>query len=299
MFLSEKKYVMIKGGLGNQMSQFAFYLSLRQYFGDNVKPLNMCGSKGDRRIQIKHLFKDVRADFISSKALFILVRILATSRLAVVSSKIQYFLTLLGITCVNEKYDYTYKPEVFEPARSKLCFYLGGWHCENYFKNVEEIIRKLYKFNFDDLDPKNISLLNTIKNTESVAIHIRRGDYYTVGSKILGGVCNFNYYSKAISAINVRSNKPKYFIFSDDPKWVKKHYNLDGFYVEGNTREDSWKDMLLMSACKHNIICNSSFSWWGAWLNINNNKIVVCPSKFIASDTTTDVYPKSWLKINV
>lgn len=289
---------MIKGGLGNQMSQFAFYLSLSARFGDHVKPVNLCDSSGYKSLQIKRLFKDVSNDFISSKVLSILARIMATYKLAFVTSKIQFLLTLLGVTCINEKYDYTYKSYLFNPTKSKFCLYLGGWHCEKYFKTIEHLIRKLYKFNLDDLDAKNASLLSVIKNTESVSIHIRRGDFYTVGSKLHGDVCNFKYYSNALSAISVRVDNPKYFIFSDDPKWVKKNYKLSGFYVEGNAENDSWKDMLLMSACKHNIISNSTFSWWGAWLNSNNSKLVLCPNKFIASDTVTDVYPETWLKIN-
>ena len=299
MFKNEKKYVMIKGGLGNQMSQFAFYLSLRHHFGNHVKALNMCGYKANNKLQINHLFRNVNSDFISNKLLSVLVRIMATYRLTFVTSKIQYLLTLLGVACINEKYDYSFKPQIFEPNKSKLCLYLGGWHCENYFKAVEQSIRKLYKFNLDDLDSKNLLLLNAIKSTESVSVHIRRGDYYTVGAKLLGGVCDFNYYSNALLAISGKVSNPEYFIFSDDPKWVKENYNLEGFYVVGNDGEDSWKDMLLMSACKHNIICNSSFSWWGAWLNNNKAKVVICPSKFVATETKTDVYPNSWLKIDV
>jgi hypothetical protein len=299
MFLSKKKYVIIQGGLGNQMSQFAFYLSIREHFGDNVYPLNMCRSKKFNGLELNRVFKAIKTDFISSKALYILTRIMATSRFPFLTSGFQYLLTLLGVTCINEKYNYSFKPEIFELTNSNFFLFLGGWHCEKYFVKIEQSIRMLYKFNLDNLDSKNIFLLNNIKKSESVAIHIRRGDYYTVGSKILGGICNHNYYRKAISSINKRVKNPKYFIFSDDPDWVKKHYMLDGVYVEGNTGENSWKDMLLMSVCKHNIICNSSFSWWGAWLNKNKNKIVICPSKFIIFEKTTDVYPETWSKINV
>ena len=297
MPIAEKKYVMIRGGLGNQMSQFAFYLSLRQEFGNIVKPLNMCDSKGSKQLQIKRLFKDVSDDFISSKLLYILIKIIGSQRFSLISSKIQHFLDIIGITCVNEKYDYTFRPEILKTTGSKLTLYLGGWHCENYFKIVRSKVRKLYKFNLDSLDSKNKSLLGVIKKTESVAIHIRRGDYYTVGSKLLGGVCNFNYYSKALSIISAKVNSPTYFIFSDDPQWVKKNYKLDGFYIKGNSGENSWKDMLLMSSCKHNIICNSTFSWWGAWLNTNRNKIIICPNIFIASEKETEVYPETWLRI--
>jgi hypothetical protein len=88
---------------------------------------------------------------------------------------------------------------------------------------------------------------------------------------------------------------PHFFVFSNDLVWVKENIFIKNVtYVDCNAGKNSWKDMYLMSLCQHNIIANSTFSWWGAWLNKNKNKIVISPKRFLNSDTTTDVYPDAW-----
>jgi len=116
-----------------------------------------------------------------------------------------------------------------------------------------------------------------IKNLKSVSIHIRRGDYITnkTGPKFIG----LDYYIKAIRTIENKVKNPTYFIFSDDIVWGKQYLKLKNisYFVDNNHGKDSYKDMQLMSLCKHNIVANSTFSWWGSWLNTNKNKVIIKP----------------------
>lgn len=164
-------------------------------------------------------------------------------------------------------------------------YYLDGyWQSEKYFKESEEIIRNDFK-----LTLKNIPLLGT----NTVSIHIRRTDY--VASNGYHPVQTIEYYKNAIDVIGDYDNL---FVFSDDINWCKENLKFDNMvFIEGNTELD---DMSIMSNCEHNIIANSSFSWWGAWLNNNPSKKVVAPSKWFgeqANLNTSDIIPENWIRI--
>lgn len=180
--------------------------------------------------------------------------------------------------------------------------YLDGyWGSEKYFKDIEDIIRKEFTFKSkpDDINQK---MINQMKNCDSVSIHIRRGDYVNdKKTNQFHGVCDLDYYIRAIALIAKKVNNPKFFVFSDDPQWAKQNLHLKSpcVYVDHNTGKKDYEDMRLMSKCRHNIIANSSFSWWGAWLNSNKNKIVIAPKKWFndKSINTKDLIPNSWIKI--
>ena len=115
---------------------------------------------------------------------------------------------------------------------------------------------------------------------------------------IRDSICTIEYYQKALTVICERVSQPSFFVFSNDIAWVKEHINIpNSIYVNFNSGSDSWQDMFLMSQCKHNIIANSSFSWWGAWLNRNTNKIVITPSRFINLEENSDIIPDTWIRI--
>jgi len=177
--------------------------------------------------------------------------------------------------------------------------YLDGfWQNENYFKDIEQIIREDFIFKSAP-DEANSQTLKHINEVSAVSIHFRRGDYIT--NKLAvdhHGICEPDYYLNAINKINKTVDEPHFFIFSDDITWVKENFNTMGntTFVSHNSAENGIEDMRLMAACKHNIIANSSFSWWGAWLNINPHKTVIAPKKWF-KNLETDVIPSSWLKI--
>jgi len=177
----------------------------------------------------------------------------------------------------------------------------GYWQSEKYFKDIEEILRKDFSVT-SPINEANQRLLDLINSTNSVSLHIRRGDYITNPSaNAFHGTCSLDYYNKSIKHLIERVNNPHFFLFSDDPEWVKENIliNEPVTVVDINTINNGCDDLRLMMSCKHNIIANSSFSWWGAWLNNNPQKIVIAPEKWFLSPVhnTKDVMPQGWIKL--
>lgn len=181
------------------------------------------------------------------------------------------------------------------------CYLLGYWQSERYFSNVAEIIRSDYTFRHP-LSRYNHELAQKIKTVNSISLHVRRGDYVTNHkTQSVHGLCSLNYYATAIRRLAARVEKPHFFVFSDDIAWALKNLNV-GFpceYVGHNRDVESYRDMQLMSLCKHNIIANSSFSWWGAWLNNNPGKIVISPQSWFrnSNNSLCDLFPASWIVV--
>lgn len=171
---------------------------------------------------------------------------------------------------------------------------------EQYFKNIADIIRQEFTLK-SSLSVKAQEILNQIKNSQSVAIHIRRGDYITdKKTNEYHGVCDLNYYKKAITIIKSKCQQPTFFIFSDDIEWAKANMSGENMVIVSDLTIEDVEEMFLMSQCQHNIIANSSFSWWGAWLNNNQDKIVIVPKKRFNNELANKKYlipPKNWLQI--
>lgn len=171
---------------------------------------------------------------------------------------------------------------------------------------IEKISKDLHEIFYTSIntDEKNYSLITKIQNENSVSIHIRRGDYQniTYWRKILGDICDVKYYKDCLNYINKQIDNPQYYIFSDDILWAKENLAITGaMYVNWNKGIDSWKDMIIMSHCRVNILANSTFSLMGAWLNQRKDAIRIAPTKWrnYYKDTTADIYiPKSWIHIN-
>lgn len=175
--------------------------------------------------------------------------------------------------------------------------YLAGyWQSEKYFDEVKAEIREIYQFS-DLFTEYQRSMLDKIRNTNAVSLHIRRGDY--LQSPEIYGTIDRKYYWDAMHYLEERIEKIQFFLFTDDIDWAKQNYKGKNITVI----EDSGKlvtnnlDMALMSACKHNIIANSSFSWWGAWLNRNPDKIVIAPKRWEVNAKMPDVWCEGWVKL--
>ena len=134
----------------------------------------------------------------------------------------------------------------------------------------------------------------------AVSLHIRLGDYTTpVNKEFFGGICTEEYYKNAVEYIKQKYENPKFFIFSNGEGNITEVLpDIDYELVNINDENTGWADMYLMSQCKHNIIANSSFSWWGAWLNQNENKTVVAPQKWINGQKMPDICPSEWIRID-
>ncbi len=182
----------------------------------------------------------------------------------------------------------------------KNAYLTGYWQSHKYFEKIRKTLLK-------DFQPKEIptssiyNYLNTLSSESSVSIHIRRGDYVNnAETNTLHGTCSVEYYNSAIDYISSKIHTPVFYIFSDDMDWVKSNFIIKHkfIYVTETPVGKDYFEMCLMSYCKHNIIANSSFSWWAAWLNQNPDKIVVAPKKWMnTSINTNDLIPANWIRL--
>ncbi|RTL12957.1 MAG: alpha-1,2-fucosyltransferase [Neisseriaceae bacterium] len=278
------------GGLGNQMFQYAFYRRL-QLDGKSVT-LDISGFNDyglhngfelDKIFPVKiNLADEVLINNIKQKI----------SHLSLLKKIWWKVFTNFRPVIVQKNFGYSSRLSNLQGLK-----YLEGyWQSEKYFGTHSDTIRNDFKFPL--LDIKNKDYADKISQGEAVSIHIRMGDY--VNHPLHGGICTLEYYKKALSLIEEKVESPLFFIFSNDIEWCQNNLKLDkAIYVTGNEGKNSFRDMHLMSMCKHNIIANSSFSWWGAWLNNNPDKVVVAPSKWFNDKTinTKDLLPDSWIQI--
>jgi len=173
----------------------------------------------------------------------------------------------------------------------------GFWQSEQYFQACEDLIRSDFQFKAP-LMGQALDWAGQMQLGQSVSLHIRRGDYIeNSATRAYHGVCSLDYYMQAVAAIASQVSQPKFFVFSDDLDWARDNLRIDYpvHFVNGNEGVSSYRDMQLMSLCRHHIIANSSFSWWGAWLNARTDKMVFAPARWFASRSTPkSLYPDHW-----
>lgn len=286
--------VFISGGLGNQMFQYALYASLKDQ-GYNVK-VDMGLLKNDTQHNGYELDRVFSIHATSNALDIFLVRctyylyIWKTNWLISWGRKI---FNLLRITLITDK------TQSFTGINNdNIVFFCGYFQSVKYFRNLKHI-SSIFKFKVETLSKHSKEILFQITQCNAISIHIRRGDYISENNKNLyGGICTTEYYQKAIKIMCSKVPNPHFFIFSNDIEWCKKNINLPhSYYVNCNKGKDSWQDMFLMSKCKHNIIANSTFSWWGAYLNENPQKIIISPSKLTNRGDSPNLFPDNWIKL--
>ncbi|NQX52185.1 alpha-1,2-fucosyltransferase [Pedobacter panaciterrae] len=282
------KIIRFLGGLGNQMFQYTLYKSLESKFpnvkadlqGYNDYPLH-------NGFELENIF-GLKINKISS----------FTSNLYFnkkwIYKKLRRILGLKN-TYTEEKNLFSFDQSILN--NPKTAYYWGYWQNFKYFEDIASEIKNDFQFT-SSLSKENQQILDQVKLKNSVSIHIRRGDY--LKDPLLGGLCGPEYYKQAISYIQSNLTSPSFFIFSDDIYWCKENLNLDNCtFISWNKGMSSYIDMQLMSACKHNIIANSSFSWWAAWLNSNPDKIVIGPKKWV-NHSDPDIhmsFPQNWISL--
>jgi hypothetical protein len=193
---------------------------------------------------------------------------------------------------------FNYWPGLYQ-MRSPI-YLLGYWQSERYFADSIRTIRAEFQFG-PGAGERNERIQSFIKASNSVSVHVRRGDYVKSrnGSQVLEP-CGIDYYRAAAQEILKKIRKPNFYIFSDDIEWARQNLNFlpCPTYVEHNTGLESYQDMRLMSSCEHHIIANSSFSWWAAWLNPNPDKIVIAPRVWFTKNLPDeDLIPPQWLRL--
>ena len=213
---------------------------------------------------------------------------------------------LVKIKCLAKKFNknhYIEKQFNFDAdfLNIKQGYVEGYFQTEKYFIEYEDDIRKDFTFAISP-SPENEKIIEKINSCNAISIHIRRWDYISNDTtNRVHGTCDLNYYKQAIGLIKEKIDNPIFFFFSDDINWAKEHLKVSekSYYIDRNNANTNYEDMRLMSLCKHNIIANSSFSWWWAWLNSNPKKIVIAPSKWFNdnSRSTSDIIPSTWKKI--
>lgn len=268
--------VNLRGGLGNQMFQYALLLQLQRRFPNrrfylNIDVLSLL--ECHQGYQLDLIFGALN-DLIASKDLL--------KQIAKVPKKY--------IRRIEEPLFCGYMP--IEDSTHPIWVLDGYWQSEKYFGEFEPC------FDYTKLNNKSLELMEDIRNSEkSVAIHVRRGDYVRdiKTYNLMGEICTKEYYHEAIKQFDTDST---FFVFSDDVAWCQRNLDLPKvIYVSHNQGVDSWQDMALMSACRHQIIANSSFSWWAAWLNQNQQKVIIAPSKWFNGIEDRDLIPVSWRRI--
>ena len=283
------------GGIGNQMFQYANAknlsekLSLPLYFTNDI---NSFYSKENKNLfqsifnlKLNYIDKSI---FINNFGMFY-----TNKYLRFVLSKIPNSFSIPK-NLHFEPSIIKYQSLIERVSLTKGGYIHGYWQSELYFKEISSIIKD--DFIFENIsDNENLTTLIEIKKHNSIGVHIRRGDYYK--SKI-HQICSKSYYINSMKYFIQNTKNPLFFIFSDDPTWVKNNIIQDfgnSILVLNNQNKNHYIDMQLMSNCKHNIISNSSFSWWAAWLNANNNKIIISPRYWYKNIYVADLIPTNWL----
>jgi hypothetical protein len=278
--------VKIIGGLGNQMFQYAVGRAI-SYKNNDILKLDIAEFKNyqlhngyrlnvfnvDCQLAVSH---EINAMIIKNKIL---------KKLA----KIGIYNCKKGTFYVEKSQNETkFDPKIFS---YKNLYLSGYWQNEKYFSDIRNILVK--EFTFKNIISKRAAkYMDLIKNTNSISVHIRRGDYLA-----LDWFLGIEYYKKAIEYVNTQIINPSFFIFSDDIEWCKNNLDFvkNAVYIEKTNSE--LEDLELMKNAKHNIIANSSFSWWAAWLNANKDKIIIAPKIWFKHRVDFDPIPYAWIKL--
>lgn len=291
-----KVIVRIEGGLGNQLFQYAAARSLADRIGSELAlDLRGLAVNGDRKFQL-NLYQ-IRAEIANEGELSLLPDP-RKSRVGRLHSYLSHRLPLIFSHPVFWPRDFSFDENFYKIERP--VYMVGYWQSEKYFVWNKNNLKK--DFCLKSLDPVIITIANEIQRVNSISLHVRRGDYLSNDSaNKFHGLCGLYYYEKAINEIRKRVVDPKLFIFSDDLAWARENIKTDIpiSFVDVATIENGYLDLELMRLCKHHIIANSSFSWWGAWLGESKDQTVYAPSPWFADSETNsdDIVPAHWIRL--
>lgn len=286
--------VKLYGGLGNQMFQYAAGRRLAHHLRVKLKL--------DVSYFATYKLRSFELDVFALKAQFATQAEIDWLKHGKASRWRKFGLYLKGGRCepvyIKEKH-FHLNPEIMTLHDNT---YLDGyWQCEKYFEDVKDLIRGDFTIRMPPSRPA-LQLAERICSVNSVSLHVRRGDYVSnpVTNQYHGSL-GIEYYNRCMDYIRERILEPHFFAFSDDPAWVIEQFKSDPALtvVDVNDVAHAYEDLRLMSLCKHHIIANSTFSWWGAWLNPNPGKIVLAPKKWFNDPglDSSDVIPETWIRL--
>lgn len=284
------------GGLGNQMQIYALYRKLLRCGNDKDIKFDLSWFDNLTEKQREDAKRELLFELPFFEGLEIPVctddelKCLLKKKNSIIN---RFFPWTNSIFCETEMYH----PEIFKLKNKYVSGYFG---CQYYYDDIMGELRNLFifpKHPDEELHLKNMGLIHKMSHEYSVSVHIRRGDYENPGTKErFGGICTDEYYDSAINFFKSKNVDVHFYIFSNDIEYVEGKFKSDEYtIIKHNTGENSMLDMQLMSACKGNICANSTFSFWGARLNKNKDKIAIRPLKMTNSDNySADVIHELW-----
>lgn len=277
--------VKFQGGLGNQMFQYALYRKFERK-GVKVKGDLTWFEANQAEVTRPFLLGAFKINIDKEDAPKV------KGYRNILSKRLSFNLGIWPMI-YKEKASAKYDKEVFGKRNVLLD---GYWQSGKYFDDIKDILIEDFEFPKEETDFER-NLLKEIQSSSSVSVHIRCGDYL-LHDDIYGGICTLEYYEKAIKTVISEVENPKFFVFSDDMERAKDMMEKIGadsaVYVNLPEGTGEIHDMHLMSCCKHNIIANSSFSWWGSYLNVNPNKHIYAPDKWKKTGECTDIFCEDW-----
>jgi hypothetical protein len=293
--------VKLVGGLGNQMFEYAAGRRLAHLHGTTLK-LDTAYLL-DRRPRPDVVFRDFDLPIFNYKA-----ELASSTECAHFTGRYKSRIRIYGhriLSAINPPNIVVEKHFHFDPSlleEKKDAYLQGYWQSEKYFKDIEDIIRNDFTFR-QPLQGATQELALQIQSTNAVCLNVRRGDFVTnSASKQTLGFVGKEYYQKAIAYLLEKVSDPEFFIFSDDITWCREniHTGFKTTFVDHTYAGEKFSDYLqLITLCKHYIIPNSTFAWWGAWLSANTSKLVITPYKWFNNATmdAKDLIPAAWVRL--
>jgi hypothetical protein len=292
--------VKLMGGLGNQMFQYAFGKSLALKHNVELK-LDISNLNNNDVIKFDSIrdFGLMSFNIKSGIATIEDCKRFKKSKILKLTDILSLYLPMKSKNFYLREPCFSFYKKAF--ATPGNAYVEGYWQSEKYFNSIrKELINDFTVVK--SLSIHSNSFVDKMKRGESVSIHVRRGDYVSLPQNAaIYETCSQDYYLEAVKMIIRKFPNATFYIFSDEPEWFKNNVKIDFpvEFVRHNKVENSYEDLILMSLCKHNIIANSSFSWWGAWLNQNKNKTVIAPKRWFKdkSKNTKDLIPETWTQL--
>lgn len=286
------------GGLGNQMFQFACGFAVAKRLGeDHLVCLDQFESyKLHNKFQLDNIFNlqvptlsgEERSRLLGWRGYPLARRVIAK-------------LAIDSLTPTNwfQESSIRYSENINSVVGD--CYLHGYWQSEKYFRKYADDIRNIFTFN-QGVTSENLEILSKMRESPSISVHVRRGDYTNNKNNKIFNCLNVDYYLQGLHILTNRFPNSRVFLFSDDSAWVRENlapHISDAHIIDHNARENSYWDMMLMSNADHHIIANSSFSWWGAWLNPSKEKVVISPKEWFlgSADRCADLIPEDWIRI--
>lgn len=266
--------VALSGGIGNQLFQYAFGRGYEQRTGEKVLyDTSMLTRDSNRNFELDQY----KIELSIAKGIRPFVSYFCY-RLAPRNEKNGVISRLLNIQ--RETKVFTYQEDFVKNA-----YLVGYWQNEKYFLNIADDLKKDFVYK-KPLNTEQKELIYKIENENAVAIHVRRGDYLSPQFGDIYYCLDKNYYKKAIEFVRRKVDSPKFYLFSDDIEWCKSEYSdmNDITYIDSKVSQNQHVDLHIMRQCKHFIIANSTFSWWGAWLSQYKEKIIVAPDNWFRNE---------------